>query len=189
MARTNKAGTPVAVSCLPRYFLKDKVENASFKSAASGFISFPLTFSRTVSFGISLHENVGSKHFHLYSVKQLHMYAVYVLLVSFMAIIQATQPCEPGHHLCSPEGATSYESPVNWSSNGSILPVFYGALVNSPKHQPPDRYRPVEATIQEPYQSPYAAQRTHNACKSIVVPNGLSVLTQSGPIHNQSFPP
>jgi hypothetical protein len=30
-------------------FLKDKVENASFKSAASGFISFLSTFSRTVS--------------------------------------------------------------------------------------------------------------------------------------------
>ena len=67
------------------------------------------------------------------------LHALLSCLLMATTPLSAAQPCQLDHQLCSPEGLTSYEIPVNWSSSGPLMADFYEDLVYTVNRQPSKR--------------------------------------------------
>ena len=64
------------------------------------------------------------------------LHALLFCLLMATTPLSAAQSCQPDHQLCSPEGLTSYEIPINWSSSGPLMADFYEDLVYTVNRQP-----------------------------------------------------
>jgi hypothetical protein len=147
-------------------FLKDKVENASFKSAASDLISFSLTFSHTVSFSISLHKTSGPNTLiYTQSSNCTCTPSAYSLCASWLSSnLHSLVSLETTYAPLKAPLPTKAQSidramAVSWSSY--MMPWRIAQNISNPI----DIDLP-GASIQELHQSPYAVQRTHNTCSS-----------------------